>query len=174
MGPGSALPWRWVEEVGKLSRRLPSIEGKQSAAGTDHPRATPTPRREAKPILVFFSWRAGPAGGSHSWSLTGNRCSGEQGEGKWRVLKRWMPTGQSAGSRRNKAAPLHCRGRGSLGGQMLRAPPLSSSKAPDCCRACRAITPSVLPPACPFPEGEEPCDRRLRGKAGADRGPRPP
>lgn len=152
MGPGSVLPRRWVGEVGRLSRQLPSAEGKQSAAGTDHPRATPTPRREAKPVLVFFSWRAGLVGGSHSWSLTGNRCSGEQGEGKWRVLKRWTPTGHSSGSRGNKAAPLHCRGQGQSGGDRCSEPLLSvlqrllTAEGPG-----RAITLSVLPLACHFP-----------------------
>lgn len=42
-----------------LSGLLPSSEGKPPAAGIDHPRAVPTPSREARPFSVFFSWGAG-------------------------------------------------------------------------------------------------------------------
>lgn len=45
------------------------------------PPPLPAPSREVKPISVFFSSGVGGGGGwvvwgRHSWSLTGNRCSG--------------------------------------------------------------------------------------------------
>lgn len=56
--------------------------GKHAAAGTDLC-SLPTPAG-GRPISVFFSWGGRVCRGSHSWSLTGNRC----GWGGWhRVLR---------------------------------------------------------------------------------------
>lgn len=119
-GPGSALPRHWVEELGKLSRRLPSAREKQSAAGIDHPRAIPTPHSEAKPISVFFSWGAGLAGGSRSWRLTGNRC-GRGGRGGEVEGSQEMDTTQvrAQGAVEIKQPLSTVGGRESMGGQRL-------------------------------------------------------
>lgn len=100
------------------------MEGKHSAAGIDHPRAATTPRREAEPFSVFFSWGAGELqlepDGKQMWQGRQERdMEGSQGVDAAQV------SAQGAGEMKQ---PLSA-----VGDWTARAPslPLSSSKAPD-------------------------------------------
>lgn len=157
-----------MEELGKLSRRLPSAEGKHSAAGIDHPRAIPTPCSEAKPIRVFFSWGAGLAGGSHSWSLTGNRCGGEGGGGGGGFSGGGCCAGQSSGAGEIKQ-PLSTVGGGRVQGDSRHSKPLllALQRLLTAGGSGRATSPSALCPACHFPEGARPCGGQGRGRPGS-------